>query len=129
MPQFEGHLCHAPVVEGVFERLGHAFVFVVCQHEPVAAETVHAEGGVARGGDEGFEGVFVVESRQTVSNGVCNHGRAVVAYHTVGLPAGEFPYGQFARFVIDGEHGPDEVHGPLGLDLGQQGMQAAESVP
>ena len=129
MPKPERHLCHAPVVEGILKRFRHAFVFIVGQHETVSAETVHAECRVVRGRDQRLERVLIVKALKPARDCVRDYGGAVVAYHAVGLPAGELPDGELARFIIDREHGPDEVHGPLGLDFGQQRMQAAEGVP
>ena len=123
------NLCHAPVVVGVLEGLRDAFVFVVRQHEAVTAETVEPEFGIMGRGDHGLESFFVVKAPQAAHHRIRENRRSVVADHTVRLITGKLPDGEFALLLIDRDHRADEIHRTLGLDFGQQRMQAAEGIP
>ena len=129
MPQFEGHLGHTPVVKRIFQRLGHGFVLVIGQDKTVFPEAVQTEFSVAGRCQHSLEGVLIVEAGEAAEDGIGNDRCGVVAYHAVGFPTGEFPDGQFSGFVVDGQHGADEVHAALRLNVHEQRMQAAESVP
>ena len=104
MAKPQGNLRHAPVVKGVLQCLGNGFVLVIGQDKAVTAEAVKAEFPVAGTVQHSLEGVFIVKAWKAAEDGIGNHRGGIVAYHTVGFVAGEFPDGEFAGFVIDGEH-------------------------
>ncbi len=123
------HLGDAPVVVGVFQGLGDALVLVVGEHQAVGAEAVQTEFGPGGGGDQGLQRLRDVEIGEAAGDGVRDHGGGVVADHAVGLVAPEFPDGQFAGLVVDGQEGLEEVVAPLGLELPEERVLGAEGVP
>ena len=123
------HLGHAPVVVGVLERLGHALVFVVREHQAVGTEAVQPELGPHGRGQEGLQRLLDVEVGVAAGDGVGDDRRGVVADHAVGFIAPELPDGQLAGLVIDGQEGFDEVVAALRLEFPQQRVLAAEGVP
>ena len=129
MAKPQGNLRHAPIVKGILKGLGHGFVLVIGQDKAVTAEAVKAEFPVAGACQHGLEGVFIVKAWKAAEDGIGNHRGGVVAYHAVGLVAGEFPDRKFAGFVVDGEHGPYEIHRAFRFNFRQKRMKAPEGIP
>ena len=123
------HLGHAPVVVGVFQGLGHGFVLVVGENQTVAPEAVQPEFSGHGRSLHGFESLLRIEAANAAEHCICNDRCRVIAYHTIGFVAPQFPDRELSRLTVYGYEGVDEVGTALGLKLEKQGMEASESVP
>ena len=123
------HLGHAPVIVSVFQGLGHRFVLVVGENQTVATEAVQPELSGHSRSLHSFESLLRIEAANAAEHCICNDRCRVIAYHTIGFVAPQFPDRELSRLTVYGYEGVDEVGTALGLKLEKQGMEAPESVP
>ena len=124
-----GELGNAPVVVGILECFTHALVFIVGLQQSMVHQGGQAQ--VIPGGAflHGFQGQFGIELFQSLHVRIHDHGYTMVADHTIGFAAAEFPYRQSSTFFVLHQEGLDVIDGSLLVDDGVEGMSAAIGIP
>ena len=132
MSEFLGNLGYAPVVVGIFQGLGDAFLLKVegdVTQGGIFRDTVVV--GIGGGGLHGLEGALIVEAGYVFEDHVGEYGAGVVAYHAPCLAAVERPVGEhvFGALVVVGEHriGYVGLEGPV--HQVHQRLEGPERIP
>ena len=127
--EFCGDLCNAPVIKGVFERVGHAPAMLLLRNVPEANEVRRAALQLVCALLHRLVGLFPVEAGDAFQDGIRDDGDRMVPGHGIGFPGADVPYRQQSVVVVERQHAVDHVGHPAGLGDGEQGVQRPESVP
>ena len=131
MSQMLGYLCHAPVVEGLFQGDAHTGVLKVLGHIailfPYLERTVQVWSGAAL--HHCSVSGFLVYAGQVGQDGIREHRYGVVAYHAIVVLSPQVPDGQIAVGLLMEYHVTHKLCSDVGAEQCVKRMCGPEGIP